>query len=96
MALVYVKNKYQVVIPRIVRRKIGLNVGDLLEVAVEQGKVTFTPKSVIDRGIAESLADFKHGRTYGPFATSPELVASLHREVAKIRPKKPGRKASQS
>jgi len=96
MALVSVKNKYQVVIPRNVRRKIGLNVGDLLEAAVERGKITFTPKSVVDRGIAESLADFKHGRTYGPFGTSSELVASLHLEAAKLRPRKPGRKASQS
>ena len=96
MTLVSVRNKYQVVIPCNVRRKIGLSVGDLLEAAVERGKITFTPKSVVDRGIAESLADFKEGRSYGPFATSAELVSSLHREAAKLRPKKPGRKASQS
>ncbi len=33
---------------------------------------------MMDRGIAESLADFKEGRTYGPFETHEELVKSLH------------------
>ncbi len=96
MALVSVKNKYQVVIPRNVRKKIGLNVGDLLEARVERGKITFTPKSVVDRGIAESLADFKEGRAYGPFDTQAELVVSLRKEVAKLRSKKSGRKVSQT
>jgi AbrB family looped-hinge helix DNA binding protein len=96
MALVPVKNKFQVVIPRTVRKKIGLNVGDLLEAAVERGEITFTPKSVVDRGIAESLTEFKEGRSYGPFETRAELVASLHKEAAKLRSKKPGRKASRT
>ncbi len=96
MALVSIKNKYQVVIPRSVRKKIGVSVGDLLEASVERGKITFTPKSVVDRGIAESLADFKEGRAYGPFETGAELVTSLHKEAAKLRSMKPGRKASRT
>jgi AbrB family looped-hinge helix DNA binding protein len=94
MALVSVKKKYQVVIPRDVRKKIGLNIGDFLEAAVERGKITFTPKSVVDRGIAQSLADFKEGRSFGPFETPEEIVASLHKEAAKLRSKRPRRKAS--
>lgn len=85
MALVAVKNKFQVVIPQSVRAKIGLNVGDLLEAKVERGKITFTPKSVVEGGVAESLADFKAGRSYGPFTTHAELVRSLHAETAKLR-----------
>lgn len=96
MALVAVKNKFQVVIPRNVRKKIGLNVGDLLEASVERGKITFTPKSVVDRGILESLTDFKEGRAYGPFESRAELVASLHKEAARVQSKKPGRKASRT
>ena len=96
MPLVSVKNKYQVVIPQTVRKKIGINVGDLLEAGVERGKITFTPKSVVDRGIAESLVDFKEGRTYGPFEARAELVASLHKEAAKMRSKKPKQKASRT
>ena len=93
MALVSVKNKFQIVIPRNVRKKIGVNVGDLLEAAVVRGKIMFTPKSLVDRGIAESLTDFKEGRAYGPFETRDDLVASLQKEAAKLRSKKPGRKA---
>jgi len=96
MALVSVKNKYQVVIPLKVRKKIDLNVGDLLEATVERGRITFTPKSTVDRGIAESLTDFKEGRAYGPFETGAELVASLHKEAAKLRSNKPKRKASRT
>jgi AbrB family looped-hinge helix DNA binding protein len=83
-ALVSVKRKYQVVIPQNVREKIGLNVGDLLEARAVHGKITFTPKSVVDHGIAESLADFKEGRTYGPFETHAELVKSLHERTAEL------------
>jgi AbrB family looped-hinge helix DNA binding protein len=84
MALVAVKNKYQIVIPRDVREAVGVEVGDLLEAKVEGGKITFTPKSVVDRGIAESLADFAAGRSFGPFKTQKELISSLHRERSKI------------
>jgi hypothetical protein len=55
------------VIPREVRSAAGVEVGDLLEAKAEAGKITFTPKSVIDRGTADSFADFAAGRAYGPF-----------------------------
>jgi len=48
------------------------------------GWVTFTPKSVMDRGNAESLADFAAGLSCGPFKTQKELINSLHRESSKV------------
>ncbi len=93
MGYVSVKSKFQVVIPQSVREKIGLNVGDLLEAKAEHGRITFTPKSVVDRGIAVSLADFKKGRTYGPFETHEELVKSLHDQTAELRSKRTSRRA---
>src|ERR1700678_820493 len=92
MALVSVKNKFQVVIPRDVREAIGIEVGDLLEAKVEAGKITFTPKSEVDRGVAESLADFAAGRSFGPFKRDKELIDSLHRESAKVSQTKTKRK----
>jgi AbrB family looped-hinge helix DNA binding protein len=77
MAIVIVKNKYQVVIPRSVRDKIGINIGDLLEARVERGRVTFSPKSVVDRAIAEGLEDMRKGRVKGPFDTVDEMLTSL-------------------
>jgi hypothetical protein len=57
--LVSVKNKFQVVIPRRSRedRHSG---GRSSRSEVERGKITFTPKSVMDRAIAEA-EDFKEG-----------------------------------
>jgi AbrB family looped-hinge helix DNA binding protein len=77
MAIVTVKNKYQVVIPRSVRDQIGIHIGDLLEARVERGKVTFSPKSVVDRAIAEGLEDIRKGRVKGPFDTVDAMLASL-------------------
>ena len=93
MSIVTVKNKYQVVIPQGLREKIGLNIGDVLEAKIERGKITFTPKALVDRGIAQSLDDFKSGRSFGPFTTHEEFLASLHSQAKKLRPKKSKRLA---
>lgn len=77
MSIVTVKNKFQVVIPQGVREQIGVAVGDLLEAKVERGKITLTPKSVVDRAIAEGLEDVRKGRVRGPFGTVDELIDSL-------------------
>ena len=49
MSIVTVKNKYQVVIPPDIREKLGINAGDLLEAKVERGRLTFTPKAIVNR-----------------------------------------------
>jgi len=84
MALVAVKSKYQVVIPQNVREQIGLNVGDLLEARIERGKITFTPQSLVDRGIAEGLADIKEGRVHGPYRTASEAMKAFQERTAKV------------
>ena len=94
MPLVKVTNKYQVTIPNVVRRKIGLGAGDVLEAKIESGKITLTPRTVedeytpaqrrvIDGRLARSLADVKKGRTFGPFDTADEFIASMKREIKK-------------
>lgn len=49
MSIVTVKDKFQVVIPQGVRKQLGINRGDMLEAKVERGKLTYTPKVLIDR-----------------------------------------------
>jgi AbrB family looped-hinge helix DNA binding protein len=88
-----VKTKSQVTIPDAIRQQLGVQVGDLLEAKVERGKITLTPKSVVDRGIAQSLAEFEKGQGYGPFKTHEEFLASLHKEVKKLRRSKTTRAA---
>jgi AbrB family looped-hinge helix DNA binding protein len=88
MALVTVKNKYQVVIPQRVREQVGVAIGDVLEAKAKNGKIVFEPKSIVHRGIAESIAEFKAGRAKGPFRTHKEFIASLHTESARLLAKK--------
>jgi AbrB family looped-hinge helix DNA binding protein len=83
MAIVTVKNKYQVVIPWSVRDKVAVNVGDLFEANVEKGKITLTPKSLVDRRIAEGLEDIKKGREHGPYSSVEEAMAAFQKRAAK-------------
>ena len=87
MPIVTVKNKYQVVIPARVRKEADVQIGDLLEAKVEKGKITLTPKTLVDRHIAESLEDYKKGRSYGPFNTADEMIASLKSNLRKASKK---------
>ncbi len=89
MPIVTVKNKFQVVIPQRVREQIGVSVGDILEAKVERGRITLTPKSVVDRAIAEGLEDVRKGRVRGPFHTADQMLDSL-----KGRKQRSSRKAS--
>ena len=84
MPLVKVKTKYQVTLPVALREQVGLRVGDLLEAKVDRGKITLTPKAVVDRGIAESIEDYKKDRSYGPFDSAEAMLRSLHRNARKL------------
>ena len=88
MAIVTVKNKYQVVIPQRVREQVGVEIGDVLEAEVTKGKIVFTPKSIVDRAIAEGLDDIRKGRVHGPYASASAMVAAL-----KGKGRKPVRRA---
>jgi AbrB family looped-hinge helix DNA binding protein len=90
MDIVTVKNKFQIVIPQQVRALAHIEIGDLLEANVENGKIVFTPKSLVDRHIAEGLADARAGRMHGPYENAKDGVAALEarakRHAKKFRP----------
>ena len=88
MELVTVKTKFQVVIPRSIRKRVRLDIGDLLEASFENGKITFTPKTIIDRHLAEGIEDLAQGRTHGPYQSPAEAISALERKVGG-RSKKP-------
>ncbi len=79
MPLVKVKDKYQVTLPPGAREELGVEIGDLLEAQVEGGKITLTPKSVVDRSIALALDEASKGRVRGPFSSADETVKDLRR-----------------
>ena len=87
MALVTVKNKYQVVIPQDLRKKLGIVRGDVLEAKVERGRLTYTPKSVIDRipsGKAERERFFKKLREEAPDWLKDVWAASKRAGTARM------------
>lgn len=85
MALVKVKEKYQVLIPPHVREKVQVRVGDLLEASVERGKIIFTPKGIVDRDIEISLQQLKEGKVSPAFSSARDLVRHLHRQTKKLK-----------
>lgn len=92
MSIVKVKTKYQVTLPDKIRKQAAVKIGDILEAKVEKGKITLTPKTIIDRGIAEGLEDIKRGRTFGPFYSAEEMIKSLHRNTKRLKKKSESRK----
>jgi hypothetical protein len=62
-------------------------VGDYLEARVCRGGViTLTPKNVVDRSLAEGLADLEAGQTFGPFSNATEMARSIDANLKKRRP----------
>ena len=85
MSIVRVQKKGQVTIPSGLRARIGIADGDFLEAEVDNGRIVLTPKSLIDRRLARSLADFEEGRTLGPFDNASDAMRAL-RSQSKTSP----------
>ena len=81
MSIVKLKTKGQVTLPSQIREQIGLRTGDILEASVVAGKITLTPKSLVDRRLDEGLADIKAGRSFGPFDTADEMIKDLQKRT---------------
>jgi AbrB family looped-hinge helix DNA binding protein len=101
MSLVKVKTKSQVTIPDAIRQKLGVEVGDILEARIENGSIILRPKVIVDRDeytpaqrrridaeLAKSVAEYKEGKSYGPFETHQEMINFLHQQVKQSRPRK--------
>ena len=96
MSLVRVKTNSQVTIPDVIRQRLGVKVGDLLEAKVEKGSIVLRPKLVEDRDeytpaqrrridaeLAKGIADYKAGKSYGPFQTAEEMVVDMKARLKK-------------
>ena len=75
----------QIVIPKKLYDKLGLEAGDYLEVELYQGgKLLVTPKELVDRHpeidkrLAEAEEDVKAGRLSKPFQSADELARHLN------------------
>lgn len=82
MAFVRVKERFQVTLPSELRASAGLAVGDMLEARLgPRGEITLTPRSLIDRSIAEGLADVRAGRVRGPFASGQAMGKAVEAAI---------------
>ena len=55
MALVKVKEKFQITIPAPIRKKLGLKVGDYLELEESGDSIVLRPVTVVDKKRGEAL-----------------------------------------
>ena len=67
----------QVVIPKKIHDRLGLHAGDYLEVELDRNRVVLTPKTLVEKRLAEPLEDVARGRVHGPFATAKEMIGRL-------------------
>jgi AbrB family looped-hinge helix DNA binding protein len=85
MARVRVNEKYQVTLPAELREKAHLEVGDILEAKAERGKITLTPKSVVDRDIEMALEEIKAGKVSRSFTSAHAFIRALRRDARKLK-----------
>ena len=67
----------QVIIPKKLFEKLGLVPGDYLEVELKDERLVLTPKMLVEKRLAESLADIRRGRVVGPFKTARPAIRAL-------------------
>ena len=91
MPLSKLGQRRQVVLPKEMCEKLGLQIGDVVEVQQVKGTVVIKPKKLVDADelltpaqkaeidvrLAEGLEDIKHGRVLGPFDTAKEAMRAL-------------------
>jgi AbrB family looped-hinge helix DNA binding protein len=93
---VTVKGKADLVVPPSVRRRAGIKPGDQVEFKVSGGIINIVPKlppadeeytpeqrRIIDARLAKADEDIRQGRTYVPFHTADEMIASMKAELKK-------------
>ena len=61
--------------------------------ATADGEYTPEQRRIIEAQLAEGLEDIKQGRTYGPFNTVEEMIASIEGNIRKSRPAKKRKRA---
>jgi AbrB family looped-hinge helix DNA binding protein len=75
--------KFQVVIPKSIRKATGLRVGEYVEASVTREGIVLRRKALVDRelerALEEALADAAAGRMSKPFKSARALVRALKR-----------------
>jgi len=104
--LVQVRKKAQITLPLSVRKKLGIEEGDFLDIQVKNGEMVLKVKKLVDKdqawfwtkrwqeGEKEVEEDKKAGRVYS-FPDAQSAIASLHEYAKNVKEAKKA-KASKS
>ncbi len=86
--VIQIRQNFQITLPTVIRKRLSLRVGDILETIVKEGKIIIVPKKTVDSDQAwfwtkewqeaekEAEADLKAGRVK-KFKNVEELIESL-------------------
>ena len=85
MPLVTVKDKFQVTIPARLRRALALEVGDVMEAALEDDRIVLRPKAVIDRAALADRLEVTLGDPPPADGSDHSAMAEAIAEVAAAR-----------
>lgn len=89
MPIVTVKKKYQVVIPQEVRLELNITEGDILEAKVEDGRLVYIPKVLVDRQASvdkiRTIAEEVEKRWRADGISDEEIDAMILEEVQTVR-----------
>jgi len=101
--LIKLRKKAQLTLPLSVRRKLGIEEGDFVDVQVRDKEIILKVKKLVDKeqawfwtkrwqeGEKEAEEDIRDGRVY-EFPDADTAIAALHKEVRKPRTGKRGRR----
>lgn len=101
--VIQLRKKAQLTLPLTVRKQLGIEEGDFVDIQVKDNKMIMTLKKVIDKeqawfwtkrwqeGEKEAEADIKAGRVY-KYPSAAKAIAALHNETEKTQVKKRGRR----
>ena len=77
MSSVKIGASRQIVIPKKLYDQLGLAPGEYLEVELQDDQLVLTPKTLIEKRLAEGLKDIQEGRVVGPFQSAKEAMKAL-------------------
>lgn len=101
--LVQVRKKAQLTLPLSVRRKLGIEEGDFMDVRIQNNEIVMKPKKLIDKdqawfwtkrwqeGEREAEEDIKAGRVY-KYPDAKSAITALHEASKEYRANKKGRR----
>lgn len=89
MALVRIKQNYQITIPQSLRKKLNISVGDYVEVEDKEGEIILKPVKLVhpdqeyfytkewQQGEAQADQDIAQGNVVGPFDNIKDSLKAL-------------------